>query len=460
MLHNYNRIHFIGIGGTGMSGIAKILLEMGYNISGSDLKNSEIIDRLKKMGAQIYIGHKPSNVDDSDLVVVSSAIPEENSELVAARERGIKILHRADVLGLLMKGKRSIAVTGAHGKTTTTSMISLILEKNNFDPTILIGGELNDIGGNATLGKGEYLVTEADESDGSFLKLNPDIAVVTNIENDHLDYYKTMDNLLDAFETFVKKIPADGFAVMGVDNENVSSLIKKISDKNIISFGINTKADYTAGKIEFKGLETFFNVFHRDQKLGEVHLQVPGLHNVYNALASCALGHQMGLTMDEISSSLKDFTGVQRRFQIVGSFDNVKIIDDYGHHPTEIKATLRAARNCRPARIVAVFQPHRYTRTHNLYQEFGDAFIDADVVILTDIYSAGEKPIPGVSAALIKDSIESRTNKEVIFIKNKDNIVDFLTKILQPGDFILTIGAGDVWKVSKDLVNKLNRMTA
>jgi len=460
LLHNYKRIHFIGIGGTGMSGIAKILLEMGYDVSGSDLKNSEIIDRLRKMGAQIYIGHKPSNVDGSDLVVVSSAIPDENLELVAARKSGIKILHRADVLGLLMKEKRSIAVTGAHGKTTTTSMMSLILEKNNFDPTILIGGELNDIGGNASLGKGKYIVTEADESDGSFLKLNPDIVVVTNIENDHLDYYKTMDNLLNAFETFIEKIPDHGFAVVGVDNENVSNLIKEIPDKNIISFGINTKADYTAAEIEFKGLKTFFSVLYKDQKLGEIHLQVPGLHNVYNAIASCALGHQIGLTMDKISSSLKDFTGVQRRFQIVGSFDNIKIIDDYGHHPTEIKATLSAAKNCKPARIVAVFQPHRYTRTHNLYQEFGDAFTDADVVILTDIYSAGEKPIPGVSAALIKDSIESKTKKEVIFIENKDNIVNFLTQILQPGDFILTIGAGDVWKVSKDLVNKLNKMTA
>lgn len=460
LLQDFDRIHFIGIGGAGMSGIAKILLEMGYKVTGSDLKDSTTVERLKKLGAKIEIGHKPSNVYGAELVVVSSAIPDDNPELVTAREMGIKTLHRADILGLLMQGKKSIAVTGAHGKTTTTSMISLILEKNNLDPTILIGGELNDIGGNAVLGKGDFLVTEADESDGSFLKLNPVIGVVTNIENDHLDYYGNMNNLLQAFETFVKKLPDKGFVVMGVDNFNVRKIVNKVPNKRIVSFGIKQEAHYKASNIEFSGLTSSFNLMHKGRELGKIQLKVPGLHNVYNALAACAVGMEIGLSIEEINYGLNNFLGVKRRFQIIGNFDDIKIIDDYGHHPTEIKATLKAAKNCNPNRIVAIFQPHRYTRTLNLYQEFGSAFKDADVIILTDVYSAGEKPIPGVNSSLIKESIEKRDDKEVVLIQNKDHIVNYLTKILKQGDYVLTIGAGDIWKVSRELTNILNKMTA
>jgi len=453
LLGNYNRIHFIGIGGTGMSGIAKILMNMGYEVSGSDLKESEALHRLKDTGANVHIGHRASNVAGADLVVLSSAIPGTNPEYVEAIESNIPVVHRADMLSLLMDPKKGIAISGAHGKTTTTSMISLVLEKSGSDPTVIIGGELNDIGGNATLGTGEYLVAEADESDGSFLKLRPFIAVVTNIENDHLDYYKNMENMKQAFKRFIGNVKDGGFAVLGADNENVRDIIKDI-DREYYTYGINFEADYMPKNIEIDGLRTVFDIYFRKKLLGTVELHVPGMHNISNATAAVAVADRLGLDFNETVEALKTFRGVQRRFQIIGDINGIKVIDDYGHHPTEIKATLKAARLCNPRKIYAVFQPHRYTRTKILADEFGTAFFDADEVILTRIYSAGENSIPGVSAELICDSIKKNGTK-VTYIDEKQDITDFLAHRLQPGDFVMTIGAGDICTVAFSITEKL-----
>ena len=450
---NYNRIHFIGIGGTGMSGIAKILMNMGYTVSGSDLKVSEALLRLKEAGAKVFIGHHVSNVEGADLVVVSSAIPKSNPEYVKAIESNIPVVHRADMLSLLMDSKKGIAVSGAHGKTTTTSMISLIMEKNGFDPTVIIGGELNDIGGNATLGNGEFLVAEADESDGSFMKLKPYVAVITNIENDHMDYYKNMENMKNAFKAFVSNVKQGGFVVVGNDNEYVREMIKDI-DKECYTFGMNYKSDFMPKNIRMNGLSSSCDIYFRGKFLGELQLNVPGLHNIVNATAAVAVGNRLGIDIEGMREAIKTFHGVQRRFQIIDEIDGIKVIDDYGHHPTEIKATLRAARSCNPRKIYAIFQPHRYTRTQNLAGEFGSAFIDADEVILTDIYSAGERPINGVSSELIAESLKEN-GKKVVLIKKKEDIPDYIIDKVFPGDFILTIGAGDINDIAYKIVNKL-----
>lgn len=452
---NYNRIHFIGIGGSGMSAIAKVMLHMGYTISGSDLKASDALLRLKEAGAKVYIGHEAVNVEDSDMVVISSAIPKSNPEYVRAEEMSIPVVHRADMLSLLMTSKRGIAITGAHGKTTTTSMISMILEKGGLDPTVVIGGELNDIGGNATLGFGEYLVAEADESDGSFIKLLPYIGVVTNIENDHMDYYLNMDNMRTAFEKFIGNIKDGGFAVLCNDNSNVRQIMKDI-DKSYFTYGLDYPSDYVSKNIHHNGMGSSFDVYFRGNFLVKVELHVPGLHNISNAVAGVAVGHQLGVGQKCISDALETFKGVQRRFQVIGDVGGVKIIDDYSHHPTEIKAALKAARlNC-PRKIYSVFQPHRYTRTRLLSEDFGKAFEDSDEVIVTRLYSAGEVPIEGVSSRLIFDAVE-KAGKKAVYIDEKRDISDFLVNKLLPGDYVLTIGAGDICDVAYSLTDKLNK---
>ena len=453
MTGNNNRIHFIGIGGTGMSGIAKILMNMGYTVSGSDLKVSEALIRLQDAGAQVFIGHHVSNVEGADTVVVSSAIPKSNPEYVKAIESNIPVVHRADMLSLLMSPKKGIAVSGAHGKTTTTSMISLIMEKNGFDPTVIIGGELNDIGGNATLGKGEYLVAEADESDGSFMKLNPYIAVITNIENDHMDYYKDMDTMKKAFKTFAGNVKKDGFIILGNDNKYIREMIKDI-DKEYYTFGMDYPSDFMPKNIRMDGLITRFDIYFREKLLGEMQLNVPGLHNIFNATAAVAVGNRIGISVEGMIEAIKTFQGVQRRFQVIGDVGGIKVIDDYAHHPTEIRATLRAARSCNPRKIYAIFQPHRYTRTQLLAKEFGTAFVDADEVIITSIYSAGEKTINGVSSALIIDSVQ-KNGKKVVFIEKKEDIADYIVNEVIPGDYILTIGAGDISDTAYSIVDKL-----
>lgn len=453
LTENFNTIHFIGIGGTGMSGLAKILNEMGYKVSGSDIMESNTTRRLTKMGIKVFIGHSYGNIGDADLVVVSTAIPMHNPEILEAKEKGIKIVHRSDILCKLMDKKKGIAVTGAHGKTTTTSMIALMLENSNFNPTVIIGGELNDIGANAILGNGDLLVAEADESDGSFLKLNPNIAVVTNIEDEHLDYYGNTENIKNAFTEFLMKVPDNGFSVLGSDNPNIIDIMNRISKKTI-TFSIKNKADYMAENLKLNGIKTIFDLVKNGKFLGQMTLNVPGIHNIYNALAALAVCYELGVSIENMQKSLIDFKGVKRRFQIVGDFNDLKIIDDYAHHPTEIKATLQAAKQCNPNRLIVIFQPHRYTRTRDLYKEFGNAFDFADEVILTDIYSAGENPINGVTSGLIVDSIRKK-DLPVTYIQNKDEVTEYLYNRIKPGDYIVTIGAGDIWKTAYNLTYRL-----
>lgn len=448
-------VHFIGMGGTGMSAIANILLDLGYKVSGSDLKVSDALLRLKNMGAKVFLGHDAKNVEGADLVVLSTAIPPTNPEYIRAVENNIPVLHRADMLSLLMKPKKGIAVTGAHGKTTTTSMLSMILNKNGYDPTVIIGGEVNDIGGNATLGKGEYLVAEADESDGSFMKLEPYVAVVTNIENDHLDYYKNMERMKDSFKRFIENIKDGGFAILGVDNKYVREIIKNI-DKEYYTFGIEHEADFVAKNIHCSGFTTCFDIYFRNEFLTKIELHVPGMHNVYNAIAATAVCNRLGIEPENIAKALREFRGVKRRFQVISNIEGIRVIDDYAHHPTEIKAVLNAAKLCRPRKIYAIFQPHRYSRTKMLAKDFGKAFINADEVIVTKIYSAGEASSNEISARLVVDEL-IRNGKKAVYIDNKEDIPYYLIKKVLPGDYVITIGAGDICEVAYEFSEMLTQ---
>lgn len=440
-----------------MSGIAKVLLELGYQVSGSDLQSSETTRRLEKMGGTIFLGHHENNLGpDVETVVVSSAIPANNDEVVKAQNLGIPIIQRAEMLGRLMKNQKGIAIAGAHGKTTTTSLISLMFEKNNYDPTVVVGGELNDIGGNAKLGRGEYLVAEADESDGSFLKLHPYITVITNIEDDHLDYYHTRENIRKAFEQFIALTNPQGFSVLCLDDPILSDVIRQGRIKNrIVTYGFSPDAEFSAVDIKLQGLYTKAVIRHQGKELGFLSLSVPGKHNVLNAMAAIAVGINCGLEFQDIADALHPFTGVQRRFQKIGEAKGALIYDDYAHHPTELKATLNAARTLKPQRIVAVFQPHRYSRTHLLAGEFGLAFVEADLLILNEVYPAGEKPIPGVSAQLIADEVRTRSGQDMEYIASREEIVDRLEEIIRPGDLVITMGAGNIYTVGQDLCHRL-----
>lgn len=452
---NSRTIHFIGIGGAGMSAIAKVLLEAGNTITGSDLRVSDATERLSAMGATICVGHREENLQDPDVVVVSSAIPADNVELLAAKGRGIPVMQRGEMLAELMSQRKGIAVAGAHGKTTTTSMASLVLEKAGLDPTVLIGGELNDIGGNAKLGYGEYLVAEADESDGSFLKLRPHIAVITNVEDDHLDYYGNLDNIVTAFKSFVEKIPADGAAVICADNPNAMKIAATANTNRRITYGLNHGADYQARSISFKALTSTCQVWERGRYLGPLDLVVPGRHSILNALATVALAREVGVEFNVIREALASFHGVHRRFELLGTVNGIYVVDDYGHHPTEIAATLSAARQGQFNRIICVFQPHRYTRTKFLYREFGAAFHQADLLIITDIYAAGETPIAGVTSELIADAVTAQAGPKTIRIRDLKEVVPYLLELIQPGDLVLTLGAGNVWTAGAELIQAL-----
>jgi len=400
----------------------------------------------------VTIGHHPENLGKADLVVVSSAIPHSNCEFRAAQTRKIPVLPRAALLARLAQKKKSIAVAGTHGKTTTTSMISLLLEANGLDPTFLIGGELNDIGTGARYGKGDLFVAEMDESDGSFLYLNPEIIVLTNIEADHLDFYGSFENVETAFLKFVSRLPEQGYAIICRDLPNMINLIKRVG-KRCYTYGLGEESDFQAKNIRLESFGSYFEVYQKDVRMGEVKLKVPGLHNVYNALAAIVLGNSLGLDFPKISQALGQFSGVQRRFEVVGSVSEIMIIDDYAHHPTEVKATLEAAKNGGFQRLICIFQPHRYSRTKFLEKEFGEAFDQADLLIMTDVYPAGEEPLPGVSGKLLVDSVlKKRPGKQVIYLPNKSHLVDFLHQIVKPKDVILTMGAGDIWTVGKEFL--------
>lgn len=451
-------IHFIGVGGSGMSGLALILLDSGHKISGSDIVTSKITKRLADKGATIFMGHNMDNVEGADLIVVSSAIPESNLEISSAKTKKIHIIKRAEMLARLMDNKYGIAIAGTHGKSTTASMIGLLLEKSGFDPTIVVGGELNNFKNNAKLGKGNYIVVEADESDGSFLELNPRIAIVTNIEDDHLDHYENMENILKDFGKFIDKVPDNGRIILCKDCDNVKELVKQYG-RSYVSYGIFTEADLMAKDIELNKLNSKSKIYWRSEKIGELYLKVAGYHNILNALAAIAVALELGIGFTEIAKTLETFQGVHRRMEIVASTDNnILIMDDYAHHPTEIKATLSSLRSSwQNRRIIAVFQPHRYSRTKLLAEKFGKAFFDADCVIINDIYSANESPISGISGETIFREIEKTNHRQIKYLPSKDNILSYLYEIIQPGDIIITIGAGDIWTVGQELAKQLKK---
>ena len=438
-----------------MSAIAQILLEMGYTVSGSDISSSEVVHRLEQLGAKVFTGHHCDNIQDAQAIVVSTAISQSNPEVVAAREKGLAVFHRADVVAALMEDRSGIAVAGAHGKTTTTSMIAIMLAKAGVDPSILIGGDLDYLNGNARLGQGKYLVAEADESDASFLKFSPHIAVVTNIENDHMDYYGTMDNILKAFSEFLAKLdPKSGLAVLCFDNAYVRDLAAS-ANRPYVSYALENQADYTAKDITNRGMATIYKVYHKEELLGTIELSVPGRHNVANSLAAVAVGLEIGLSFEQVAEGLAHFRGVKRRFQTKGRVNGVWVVDDYAHHPTEIATTLQAARDTSPKRLICVFQPHRYSRTKFLRTEFGGCFTQADILILTDVYAAGEQPIAGITGEVLKEEVERQTKQSVTYIPDKANIPRYLAEIVESGDLVITMGAGNIYKTGEELVEKL-----
>jgi len=449
------RIHFVGIGGIGMSGIAELLLNLGYAVSGSDLKSTDITERLKRLGGTVHEGHAPEHVLGADVVVTSSAVGPANPEVEAARNASVPVIPRAEMLAELMRLKFSIAVAGAHGKTTTTSMVAAILGRGGLDPTVVIGGKLKGIGTNALLGRGDFIVAEADESDGSFLKMNPTIAVVTNIDREHLDFYPDLGAIKDAFLGFIDRIPFYGLAVLCLDSEPVQEMIPR-TQKRFMTYGMSPQADVQARDTVLIGPKARFAVVHRGEPLGEVTLNLPGLHNVTNALAAIAVGLELNIAFGTVREALETIEGVQRRLEVKGSAGGITVVDDYGHHPTEIKATLLAAKDYWPRqRKVVVFQPHRYSRTQALFDEFPRAFYQSDVLVVLPIYPASEKPIAGVTGAALHRGIVAHGHKEAHYAGDPDTAVNLLRRLLQPGDVLLTLGAGDVCQVGVRILNEI-----
>lgn len=450
-------IHFIGIGGYGMSAIAKVMLEMGYQVTGSDLARQELTDKLAAGGAQVYIGHNASHVQGADVVVYSTALTKDNVEMKAAEKLNIPILHRSQMLARLMADRKGIAVAGAHGKTTTSSMISLVMEQCGLDPTFIIGGEIMNVGSNAKAGKGEYVVAEADESDGSFLRYHPMYAVVTNIEADHLENYDgDFEKLKMAYVQFLSQVNPHGKAVLCVDDPYLRALLPTLSVETVTyGFHAVSGADCYAEHIMPGDRRISFDVVYRGEKLGRVDLSVPGRHNVYNALATIIIGLEANIPFARIAEAIRDFRGAKRRFQVLGETGGILVIDDYAHHPTEIEATISAAK-ATGKRIIAVFQPQRYSRTFFLFDQFSRAFHEADEVIITDIYSpAGEKQIEGISSAKLVKLILTNSNANVRHFPTKDSVFAYLQDHVASGDLVLTMGAGDIWKVGARLANAL-----
>ncbi len=433
-----------------MSGIAEVLLTLGYKVSGSDLKKTDVTDHLKKLGAKICIGHKAENILGSNVVVTSTAVNVTNPEVIAAEKEKIPVIPRIEMLAELARLKYAITIAGTHGKTTTTSLTSLVLAGGGFDPTMVIGGRFKNIKSGAKLGKGEYLVAEADESDGSFLKLSPTIAVITNIDNDHLDYYKTLENIKKAFVEHINSVPFYGCDIVCWDDPNIREIAPKIK-RRYITYGLNDNPNFTAKNIKIKDLGYSFEVFKDGKKLGTIRLNIPGLHNVLNSLAATAVGCELGIPFSKISLALKEFAGVGRRLEIKGDKKGVLVIDDYGHHPTEIRATIAAIKSNWPSRrLITLFQPHRYTRTASLYEDFAEALKNSEEIRLLQIYPAGEKPVEGVSSSLIYNSIKSN-GKNANYFKDSDSLI----KEIKSGDIILTLGAGDVWKIGEEILEKI-----
>jgi UDP-N-acetylmuramate--alanine ligase len=456
MYGKIEKIHFVGIGGIGMSGIAEVLLNLGYKVSGSDLRESDTTERLRGLGGQIAIGHAAENLTNVDVVVTSTAVQTDNPEVIEARRRMIPVIPRAEMLAELMRMKYGIAIAGTHGKTTTTSMVATVLTHAGIDPTIVIGGKLNTLGSNAKLGKGDFLVAEADESDGSFLKLSPSIAVVTNIDADHLDYYEGgIEQIKATFVEFINKIPFYGLAILCLEDRNIAEIIPLIK-KRFMTYGLSSQADLRATHVKLEGFQTTFTAHYKGYRLGDITFQMPGAHNVLNALACTAVALELDVPFDKIQEGFAQFGGVGRRFTVKGEKNGIMVVDDYGHHPVEIRATLSAARNGWPERrLVVAFQPHRYSRTKELFNDFVTCFYDADVLILTDIYAASEQPIPGVSSEHLADEVRRHGQRDVTYVADRTTLPDYLAGVVKEGDIVITLGAGNIWQAGEELVNKL-----
>ena len=455
MFEQKHHVHFVGIGGIGMSGIAEVLLNMGYPVSGSDLSDSETTRRLSRLGAAITKGHDRTNIHDAvDVVVISSAVKMSNPEVVRARELRIPVIPRAEMLAELMRMKYGVAVAGTHGKTTTTSFIAEILAQAGLDPTVVIGGKLRALGSNARLGQGKLLVAEADESDGTFLMLTPTIAIVTNIDPEHLEHFGTIENVEQAFLDFVHRVPFYGRAILCLDHPRVRALLPQLR-KPYVTYGTSPDADWVASDVRVEGLVTRFEVRHGDTSHGTLSLQLPGRHYALNALAASIAAVELGVSFPTIAEALGKFGGIHRRFEVLGEESNILVVDDYGHHPEEIRATLRAAREGFERRLVVVFQPHRYTRTRDLFQDFLSAFDDADRLFVTDVYAAGEDPVEGASGEALVHALKRRGHLDVEYRGGRAAVVSTVFDALRPGDLLLLLGAGDVYRLGEEIVQKL-----
>jgi UDP-N-acetylmuramate--alanine ligase len=449
------RVHLVGIGGAGMSAIAVVLMAKGVAVSGSDLKESRNTLRLEEMGARIFIGHRPENVDGADLLVVSSAVPDRNPELKRAEELGLKIMPRAAMLSLIMKEGLGVAIAGTHGKTTTTSMVAMIMKEAGLDPSYIIGGELNDVGSNACAGMGDYVIAEADESDGSFLLLEPRAEIITNVEDDHLDFFRDREEILDYFRRFVSLLPQDGLAVLSGDDPGCRLLLG-FSKAKEVTFGEGLQCDFRYGDVKLAAGGCDFEVFEKGASLGRIRLAIPGSHNVRNAMAAIALTLSLGVEFGKAAQALAAFRGVMRRYQFIDEVEGIRLVDDYAHHPSEVITTLNAAALEQPRRIVCLFQPHRFSRTAALWKEFGRALMGADTVIITDVYAAGEDPLPGINGKLIVNALlEADPGKDVVYIPKRSMLGEAAARLLRKGDLVLTMGAGDISQCAPEIAGIL-----
>ncbi|MCK4233717.1 UDP-N-acetylmuramate--L-alanine ligase [candidate division WOR-3 bacterium] len=454
MFRNIKRIHFVGIGGIGMSGIAEVLLNLGFEVTGSDIAISEVTNRLKSLGARVKKGHNALNILDADVVVYSSAVKKDNVEIQRAQDLKIPVIPRAEMLAELMRMKKAIAIAGTHGKTTVTSIVGLILTKAGLDPTIVVGGKLRSLDTNAKLGSGEYMVCEADESDKSFLKLFPTFAIVTSIDEEHLDYYSNIDEIKSTFLEFAQKVPFYGCVVLCLDEPNVQSIIPDI-ERRTITYGFSRQADISAIDVRIDNFHSEFTVLSGGKELARIKLNIPGKHNIANSLGAIAMCLELDVNIEKIKESLLEFHGVRRRFEIKGKIDGIWVVDDYAHHPREVEVTLESARNGWGGRIIAVFQPHLFSRTIKLKSRFATSFNEADKVIITDIYPSRESPIPGVTGKIIYDAIKDYGHRGVTYIKDKKDIVNYLKKNTQKGDLVITIGAGDIYKIGEKFIKDM-----
>ncbi len=454
LFHKIKLLHFVGIGGSGMCGIAEVLLNLGFKITGSDLRETDITRRLGDLGAKISIGHSAENIGDTDVVVISSAVTNDNIEVKTAAERGIPIIRRSEMLAELMRMKFGVAIAGTHGKSTTSSIVGEILSHGDLDPTVIVGGIVRSLGTGAVVGKSEYLVVEADEFDRSFLKLIPTIAVVTTLEAEHMECYKDMDDLRSAFVEFMNKVPFFGAVILCLDETSLQELLPRI-ERRVITYGLSTQSDLRATRIRFDKNKTRFEVNSRSFTYGEVEVELVGMHNVRNVLAAIAVGLELGIDFDTIREGLSRFHGVRRRFDTIGEAGGILIIDDFGHHPTEIQVTLQGARLGYDRPIIAVFQPHLFTRTRNFASEFGQAFLHSDKLIVTDIYPSRESPIPGVTGELVVKAARDYGHRDAHWVPNMEDVPKRLLEMVKPGDMVITFGAGDIHKVGKEYLKLL-----